>query len=312
MDDFHFLAAPAPACASNCVHVSSRPPGGRAAHSAQSHSTRWRPSRKVPRLSPHTTGSCARGARPGAPQRAGRGALLGLEGPRAGRATSRSWLAARADGVTPRCLADMRPTRMPSTVCAVLERVQALHLWSTAPLFQQASIRHRARATARPRPHATSPGALPVRAPPRRPRQSPHRTAPPPARRRRRRRRRHRRRRAWLWHGFCAPAAAGCRRRTTSRTRRRACGRSGGRGTLPRGTGGSACARLRLRCRAAGRHARLCRGAERGVGRAPRACYSRQTSTQTKNYEIGELPLSSAPRPEQGAAPVTRTTPQAG
>ena len=61
-DDFHFLAAPAPACCSNWVQECSRSLSwGRAAHSLHRHSTRWRPSRKMPWTPAQMMGTCDHG-----------------------------------------------------------------------------------------------------------------------------------------------------------------------------------------------------------------------------------------------------------
>ena len=55
---FHFLAAPAPQCASNWVHENSRSPSGLRRQSAHSQITRWGPSSKVPRMLLQLTTNC--------------------------------------------------------------------------------------------------------------------------------------------------------------------------------------------------------------------------------------------------------------
>ena len=55
---FHFLAAPAPQCASNWVHENSRSASGLRRQSAHSQITRWGPSSKVPRMLLQVTTNC--------------------------------------------------------------------------------------------------------------------------------------------------------------------------------------------------------------------------------------------------------------
>ena len=55
---FHFLAAPAPQCASNWVHEKSRSASGLRRQSAHSQITRWGPSSKVPRMLLQVTTNC--------------------------------------------------------------------------------------------------------------------------------------------------------------------------------------------------------------------------------------------------------------
>ena len=58
---FHFLAAPAPQCISNCVQLCSRFASGLAMQSGQEHTMRWRPSRYTPCSPLQNTGTCAVG-----------------------------------------------------------------------------------------------------------------------------------------------------------------------------------------------------------------------------------------------------------